>query len=162
MDTIELLLKHRANINDKSVFGYTALMNACSEKNNLDTIELLLEHRANINDKNNDGNTALLFASRIENDLDTIELLLKNGASINDKNNYGDTALLFACRNNRIKTILLLLDNGANQDIIDEDDKNALDSEIIELLNNRIKNKYLKYKKKYLQLKKLEHKKIKI
>jgi len=156
LETVRLLLKNNANINEKNNDGWTALMLSSqhsNKKSKLETVKLLLEHGANINEKEKDGWTALMMASRYSNttsNLETVKLLLMHGANINDKHNYGKTSLTLAIINSNLETVKLLLDYGADINIIDNYNKqfmNYLDVEsplMTEFLNIVFKNQHYK------------------
>lgn len=52
-------------------------------------------------------------------------LLIRNNVEINRKNNHGSTALHIALENKNEDLALLLIREGANVEITDEDDQNA-------------------------------------
>ena len=57
-ETVEVLISHGANINEKNKNGIAAL-HVAAMYNNKETVEVLISHGANINEKNKDGITAL-------------------------------------------------------------------------------------------------------
>lgn len=82
-ETVEILLKHKADVNYKSKEGITALMCACphtkfesSEK----TVKMLIEYGANPNLKDNKNKTALDYSlSNIETcTISTVGMLMEN------------------------------------------------------------------------------------
>ena len=57
---------------------------------------------------------------------DIARLLLRKGSEIDAQNNYGETALMKAASNDCENIVKLLLQNGANVNIIDAEGNNAL------------------------------------
>mmetsp|Transcript_6734 Transcript_6734/g.9304 ORF Transcript_6734/g.9304 Transcript_6734/m.9304 type:complete len:141 (+) Transcript_6734:1-423(+) len=72
---ILLLLKHRANINEKNKHGQTPLHYA-AQQGNTSTVELLITHGGYVNVFTVDQNTPLHFAVAYKHK-DTVEVLLK-------------------------------------------------------------------------------------
>ena len=116
-EIFELLLNAGANINKQNNGGYTAL-NLAVLKDNYKIVKLLLNAEADIDKQTNDsGDTALINASfygRIE----IVKLLLNAGANIDKQNEDGDTALILAANRNNKKITELLLDYGADEFIL--------------------------------------------
>jgi ankyrin repeat protein len=95
LETVELILKYKPNINTKTIFGNTALHICCkfiNSSSNIETMKLLLEHNADVNLKNNNGTTALIELVENKN-LKAIKLLLQYGAKINIKNFKNKSAI---------------------------------------------------------------------
>lgn len=125
-EAIKLLLENGANVNGRSGYSRTALMNADS----LDVIELLLKYGADIFLKDEAGDNALLSASRRCNIIKT-EILLKNGMDINTTNKLGQTSLIkailyeYPSEQKKINYIKMLLDNKADVNLRDVNNKTA-------------------------------------
>ena len=83
-----------ANINDRDVFGLTAI-HIASLKGHKDCVESLLRAGADVNVKNINGLTAIHIAS-LKGHKDCVESLLRAGADVNVKNINGWTALYCA------------------------------------------------------------------
>lgn len=113
---VELLLKKNANPN------ITHSLHRACKKQNLSIVKLLVENGADVNATNKYGTTALYYA--IDNNsasMEIVELLLKNNANPNV-----DTILHIACRNQNLKIIKLLVENGADVNFIDNNGRTAL------------------------------------
>lgn len=95
--------------------GNTMLMVA-AEHGNVEICKLLINKGAKVNAKASMGFTPLLMAIGSENTDSIVTLLLQNGAHIDQENNGGVTALDLAVCCEKLSTIKLLLDNGANVD----------------------------------------------
>ncbi|EAY00288.1 hypothetical protein TVAG_324070 [Trichomonas vaginalis G3] len=105
-------LSHGANINEKIIYGKTALHLAAGN-NSKEAAEFLKSHGANISERDNLGQTALHIAA-VFNSKETAELLISHGANINEKDNEGKTALHEAAGNNSKEAAELLISHGAN------------------------------------------------
>ncbi len=100
-------------------------------------LQLLVDKKVNINPVFDGGNSALHIAC-LECVPDSISVLLKAGAKINEKNSSGATPLHLACsswgvfdQQSREKTIIFLLENGADPNITTQ-----LSSALLNLLNS--------------------------
>lgn len=124
-EAIEYIIGRCPNINSISNEGCTALMYACrliGEKSTIKIIESLLKHGACPNITNN-GMTVLRKILQMNQNDDLVKLLLQYNADpnimIDDIND-----LLFVAKNieseNKLKLLLLLLDYGADYQMIDE------------------------------------------
>ncbi|EAY16869.1 hypothetical protein TVAG_150200 [Trichomonas vaginalis G3] len=120
----EYLLSHGANIDEKDIYGDTALHKAAFY-NSKETVEILILHGANIDEKDLHGKTALHKAA-FYNSKETAELLISLGANINEKEKFGKTALHMTANNNSIEVAELLISYGANVDEKDKFGKTAL------------------------------------
>lgn len=126
------LLQAGADVNAHDQMGSTPLM-AASFAGNVEMVEALLAHRARVNDKNIDGRTALHYAAECPDTSDVIPVLLKAGADINAK--LGSTArhlggaspLIVAAAMGNVPAVKLLLDAGADQNVLTWDRMTALD-----------------------------------
>eukprot|EP00899_Mesostigma_viride_P008424 jgi/Mesvir1/17583/Mv08817-RA.2 len=80
---VDLLLQHRADINDCDADECTALHHAASNGHK-EVVEVLIHHGADLNHKNVEGRTALNYAAARRHNK-VVELLLLAGASTDDK-----------------------------------------------------------------------------
>ncbi|XP_048251419.1 serine/threonine-protein phosphatase 6 regulatory ankyrin repeat subunit B-like [Haliotis rufescens] len=148
---VELLLKHREDVNAVDEKGNTALHCRLSmiNSNDKDVIELLINHGADVNIANQRGNTPLhLTCSRVgarltwdgrmsyekayeiqhEQDIHVLELLVTHGANVNAADGCQRTALQRQCRLRSVdvRVIDLLLKHGADVNVTDEYGTTAL------------------------------------
>jgi ankyrin repeat protein len=86
-EIVELLLKHKADVNARDTSGNTPLLRAMSEAN-LPIAEVLLAHKADVTAIDSEGNTVLARAVHADNRA-MARLLLSKGANANDTNSYG-------------------------------------------------------------------------
>jgi FOG: Ankyrin repeat len=126
-----------AFVNAKNFSGATALHYA-SQNGHLQIVKFLLANGANVNAKNDDGFAALQYAvgkvadpikgdSAAKENTEVAKALIYAGAQINDKNQLGQTALMTAANNGHVKTVQMLLANGAYVNAMDNNSKTALD-----------------------------------
>ena len=109
---MELLIRNKANVNDKNTYGYTPLYFA-----NTSTIaQYLISNKANISAQNADGETPLHIAARQSN-IDIIQLLMRNKANLHDQDHGGWIPFDHTC-DDAIKRLLAL---GGEYHIADEE-----------------------------------------
>ena len=94
METIELLLDRKANLDIQDKEGNTALMHALRE-NRANLVSLLADKGANLNLKDRYGSTPVNWAS-FHNKVDMVMLLTEKGADLLIADDSGRTALTFA------------------------------------------------------------------
>lgn len=128
-EIIDFLIKRGINIDFQGSKGITAIMASVVFQKN-DVFKLLIENKANVNLVNNEGITPLIKAI-LEHNYCAINLLIKNYDDLNFKTKLnsittdGDTALSVAICTKQNDIVKLLLDAGANIELIDT--KTALD-----------------------------------
>lgn len=123
---IELLLKHRADVNFKTrYYEMTALHCAASRQNTYEVFQLLLKCGAKANSKNLLGATPFLYALRYC-DMRVVDLFLKYGADVTAVDKDGKTALHYAAANTDVEVIRFALEQGCDLECSDNDDYSAL------------------------------------
>lgn len=98
-NTVEILLKHGANVDIQDNNGKTALMHAAKHVicySSVKTIKLLLAHNANVNLQDITDWTAIMHSLSPNNSPTTSKLLLDHGADINLMG-IGDVSVLYLC-----------------------------------------------------------------
>jgi ankyrin repeat domain-containing protein 17 len=141
MELAALLIARGANLEEVNDEGYTPLMEAAREGN--DVVQLLVENGANVNaiteetqetaltlaccgglmevsryllehgaDIELGASTPLMEAAQ-EGHADLVKFLLEKGASIDATTSTSDTALTFACANGHTDVVEILLEAGA-------------------------------------------------
>jgi ankyrin repeat protein len=107
------LIDSGVDINGTNSQGTTALLLACSFKDNDEMIGLLLDKGADPNVRGPRGETALGFAARYS--VKAVKMLLDKGADINAKDDAGWTALKWANQMKQSEVVKFLKDNGAKE-----------------------------------------------
>ena len=113
------------NINHQNKHGWSPLMTA-TRRNNLELVKLLLKKGADVNLVNQCGNNALNLACS-DQCFDIVKYLLQNtNVNINHQNNHGWSPLMTAvCRIN-LELVKLLLKQGADVNLVNCNDDDAL------------------------------------
>lgn len=118
-ETIRLLLKAGARVNDVTNLGTTALIYATDNyAHGVPLTEILLKAGADANARTRDGDTPLLYAIRknwvINQDslLRLAEILIKAGTDVNASNERGETALSLAKEHDLAALAVLLAKAG--------------------------------------------------
>lgn len=131
-DILNLLLDNTTQLNDKSLFGYTALFEAIQENHN-DCIKLLLDAGVDPNKIASEdagfmhGYTPLMLASHFSR-TECIKYLIDAKANVNYiREQTGDTALIVAARHNNDLAIYELIKNGADRTIVNKRGETAVD-----------------------------------
>ncbi len=118
----KILIKNGFNMDEEDIYGRTILLHLlwC---NDINMIKFLIKNGANINNIDKYGSS--IFHGMVQNKSQDIEWLvllsLKYGADINAKDMYGETPLHIAVCDRKIEMINLLIKNGANPRIVDND-----------------------------------------
>ncbi len=118
-DTLRLLIKHGAKVNDSTDKGRTALHNAAKSGNTV-ALQFLIENGADIHARDMVDNQAIhtaCHAETIKQSKNSIELLLKNGVDINATGKNGGTALHLACALGKVELAQYLIEQGANTNL---------------------------------------------
>lgn len=120
------LLEKGANIEATDYWGNTPL-NFAAWEGKLETVELLVEKGANVNAKNELNWTPLMQAA-IERYDKIVQFLLKHGASVDviDKEK-GATVLILAAYGGAQRVVELILEQGVDRSIKDNEGKTAED-----------------------------------
>jgi uncharacterized protein len=112
LDIVNLLLKHKADVNVKNAANYTALMYAV-ESNYRNVVSVLLDQvdRSSVHDRNHYGETVLMTMAR-NGETDLVQQLVSLGAEVNATNKIGDTALYLAVDSGHTYTAKALIALG--------------------------------------------------
>jgi ankyrin repeat protein len=118
------------SINEKDIYGSTALLGSTSSRGAVDLVTCLLAAGASVHDKDNQGRTALILASCGDCPKLVSALLTAAdaGETINekDKSYQRMTALMYASKRGNIEIVSSLIKAGASLDEKDRDDWTAL------------------------------------
>jgi ankyrin repeat protein len=145
---IKLLVSKGADINSQDAQGLTPFFLACDQGFTYLVHELLKQYSDTIDFRLKDihDNTHLHYAARLPNSCDVVELMLTK-IGVNERNKGGGTAALQSAMRNNIETLELLINHGADINILDIEGRhlwhyasqyNAIDS--MKFLRNKIPN----------------------
>ena len=133
---VKFLLEHGADVNAKRDDLWTPLHLAFNV-GKLEAARILLEHHADVNARNDDGQAPLHMLSRFEprkdedGGPDVARRLLELGANVNEKDKDDATPLHLASHYKRLEIVQVLLDHGANIDIVNGQGKTPLQIAIV-------------------------------
>ena len=119
----ELLLKHRADVDARDLYGGSALHTA-SHLDNQAVVEVLLDHKADVNAYDNEGWTPLHLAAEAGHS-SMVKYLISRHANVNAQSKYGRTPLHWACTAGHLAVVNELLSAKANANILDHHDNPA-------------------------------------
>lgn len=119
---VEFLIEAGANINAVDIDGETALLKSCGKPNH-EVTNILINAGANVNLKNSRGKTPLYMASIHSNDTPIVQKLIDKGARLDLTTNDGLSALHIASQQGNKDTVAILVNAGANVDLVTTDTK---------------------------------------
>ena len=153
IDLVTLILDQDVNIDSVTIGGKTPLHIAV-DKHDEAIIQKLLSHNADPRLKDAPGNTSLHLAVQIKQEarsepvqaitsytsplpicyhtcsVQTVQAIIDHGADVNAVNNRGETALWFACVDGQDSFVKILIDAGADPNIVDKNDDICLHAAI--------------------------------
>lgn len=107
LGVVRILLDHRANVNQATREGRSALMQAAQNGND-QIVQLLLENGADVNIANAVGVTPLIIAAE-NGHLGVVQILLDHGANVNAQAANGTFALRQAAESGHLRVVEALL-----------------------------------------------------
>ena len=132
--TIQILLNHGVNIDQRGKYGRTALMCVIMSTRKLNkSLKLLIKRTSNINIQDDAGKTALALAVIYKSSDEIVNYLIKYRSNIDQKDKWGDTPITHAFKfygtHNLVGVLLpnrkIFIDKFImNRDKIIENDKN--------------------------------------
>ncbi|CAL1534795.1 unnamed protein product [Lymnaea stagnalis] len=125
-DVVRLLVDRGADVNIQSASGRTPIIIAI-ENASLTMVQDLLDAGADPNLPDSQGTTPLFmcFKSKHSHNLDVVRALIQGGSKINMANKQGATPLMMAAAAGEIAAAQVLLELGADINIMDSSGKNA-------------------------------------
>ncbi|WP_264954025.1 ankyrin repeat domain-containing protein [Wolbachia endosymbiont (group A) of Endotricha flammealis] len=122
LDKVKDLVNQGASLDTQDGYGWTPLHFAAAY-GKFNIVKFLLNSKANIRAKDIYGNTPLHLAAENNDKPEIVEFFLdQDGNNINDRTNNGWTPLHVAVQGNKLNTVKLLLERGAEieEDIYDQ------------------------------------------
>ena len=145
-EIVKILINNGANVNYKNRYDDWTALHSSAFKAHIETSRLLINSHANVNAKCNCGKTPLHLAAG-NNNLEIVRLLINSSANVNEKNSSNFTPIDFASPR-RIDIAKLLVENGADLTVADNDEKTKLTlvknenrKKIAKLLKNKFNKK---------------------
>ncbi len=127
---LDLLLKHGANINERSANGTTPLLFACWKKS-ASLVSWLLQKGASATLTTKEGLTTLMAAAQAHQPPSVLKALLAKGVKINARDAAGETAIIYAAdkgtMTQKLETIDFLQKNGAKINMASNNGKTLTD-----------------------------------
>lgn len=122
---MQLLLDYGADVNQRTIDGYTAL-HATSQRDHYKSLRVLLDSHANVNAAGPNNAHAIHFATQNGNH-ELVELLIQYGADLNVKiEDTGLTPLMIASQLGLVKIVTILVLSGVDLDAEDAVGNTAL------------------------------------
>jgi len=125
LETMNMLIRAGARLDNKDRDGSTALINAVVGRNS-SGLEILLKAQAEINIRDKAGNTPLINAIKDGFNEEIVRLLLQYGAELNARNDHGASAIIIAaeyCNSHHVSTLAAA---GANPNLKTNTGRTAL------------------------------------
>lgn len=125
LQVVKLLLERGCDVNQLMDDGETVL-HIAAVTGHVEIVKLLLAHGCEVDKKNDMGRTASHKASRFGKNK-IVDMLIKQNADINMRDDLQLTPLILASSSSsNSRTIKYLLENGANIELCDKEDRTAL------------------------------------
>ena len=119
-ETLQEIINHEVQLDYQDIHGNTALLLACSYRQQ-ESVKILLEAGSNPNIVDNNGDTCLHAGVRTGCRKKIIRTIIDHCFDVNATNKKTRTALVVACMFNNEGAIKVLLDAGADPNIADVD-----------------------------------------
>jgi serine/threonine-protein phosphatase 6 regulatory ankyrin repeat subunit B len=151
LEIVKLLIKHKVNIDQTDIDGYTPLYVTAAE-GCLKIAKLLIEHKVNVNQVTTDEGVTPLHRAVDEGHLKIARLLIKSHADVNQATRDGCTSLYSAAYKGHQNLAKLLIEHNTDVNLKTKKEKTALDIaserghiDLVELLKQRkrLDSKYI-------------------
>ena len=126
-DVLDFLITNGADVNAFTNDKFTPLIIA-SNCNNLNVVNILIKHGANIHLVDRYGRTALHYSITVvdHDSVTVLRSLIKNGADVNALTNDKCSPLMMSSLSGSVNVVTILVENGANMDIQNQNGDTAL------------------------------------
>lgn len=124
LDMLEFLVENGAEINAMGGTDESTIIDLAIQAGNIDKIQFLLDAGVDINYRISNNSDILINAmngrdiKQDKNLIPILKLLIERGAELDVVNNYEESALQLASHNARFDAVQLLLDAGANKELL--------------------------------------------
>lgn len=124
---VKKYIKSGADVNDSNDNGESVLAYAIRSHCDFDLLMLLVESGADIFDFDEEG-VSIFDMAITYNNIEMVKYLIAKGVDVNKtKRRSGFTSLMAAACYGRVEIAKILLENGANQDVVDSKGFSAVD-----------------------------------
>lgn len=143
LEIVKYLIEKGANVNQTNIFGETPLSSAVIRSATL--IEYLINQGANVQSVRTDEHYKGYTPLHEVYDFDVARVLVKYGADVNAKTESNLTPLHIACYKSNLEIVKLLIQNGADKNVVctDGEFKGCTPIDIARINNNQRIVKYL-------------------
>ena len=124
VETLQLLLRRKADVRSRNRYNVTALDQAFMARNSWDVLQVFVSELTGFKERCEEEVILVYIAGNGWAKM--VEELLQKGASTDARDGDGNTALTAAAREGHEKTVKLLLDHGADIEAMDDDGNTAL------------------------------------
>ena len=124
-EVLHIIISHGIDVNETNNSDITALMLACINENR-DAINILLNVGAIPNIADGNGDTSLHYAVQIDCCTEVLHTIINHGVDVNATNKKNVTALMKACNKGNTDAINILLNAGADPNIIDGEGRTCI------------------------------------
>ncbi|KAM7439076.1 Protein fem-1 B [Porites harrisoni] len=126
-DVLDFLITNGADVNAFTNDKFTPLIIA-SNCNNLNVVNSLIKYGANIHLVDRCGRTALHYSITVvdHDSVTVLRSLIKNGADVNALTNDNCSPLMMSSLSGSVNVVTILVENGANMDIQNQNGDTAL------------------------------------
>lgn len=119
---VHALLSNGANVNIENPKCKRSILMIASSNGDIDLVNTLVDFKASINTKDKNNQNCLFHSlnSKKGDNADVVLALLNAGADVNLVNTKEESPLIIACRENLKISARILVENGANVNVIDK------------------------------------------
>ena len=141
---LQAIIDIGADVNATNKEGVTALMVAC-KKGNVDATYVLLQAGADLRIADCNGNTCMHHAIVCWCNKETIQAMINHGADVNATNQDSVTSLVLACQIRNEVVIKVLLDAGADPNIVSSKGNTSLHAAVLGGCSKEALQKIIEY-----------------
>lgn len=130
-EVMEILMERKVDLHHRDKWGATPICDAIDYSRNARILRLLIDNGANLQDTVEESGSSLLHLG-VNSTPEVLRILLEytKELDLNQKNNFGRTPLLAASTKADIECLRLLVNAGADINIVDERGETALHNTI--------------------------------